>query len=88
MGWSDALLHYSVNVICESPDPPLREAIILFLKTLFEADNLDQDFESLPAFKKTTALVRKRQLPLPPLISSCLVHACLSVYRRSSQLIG
>ncbi|KAL5109331.1 hypothetical protein TcWFU_008392 [Taenia crassiceps] len=46
----------AVNITCESSDPPLREAIMLFLKTLFEADNLDQDFESLSAFKKTTAL--------------------------------
>ncbi|VDM31866.1 unnamed protein product [Hydatigera taeniaeformis] len=46
----------AVNTSCGSSDPPLREAIMLFLKTLFEADNLDQDFESLPAFKKITAL--------------------------------
>ncbi|KAH9285153.1 hypothetical protein ECG_03061 [Echinococcus granulosus] len=46
----------AANLSCESSDPPLREAIMLLLKTLFEADNLDQDFESLPAFKKTTAL--------------------------------
>ncbi|VDK22713.1 unnamed protein product [Taenia asiatica] len=46
----------AVNISCESSDLPLREAIMLFLKTLFEADDLDQDFESLPDFKRTTAL--------------------------------
>ncbi|KAM3186644.1 hypothetical protein ACTXT7_003897 [Hymenolepis weldensis] len=46
----------AVNLSSENADPPLREAILLFLKTLFEADNLDKDFESVPAFKRTAAL--------------------------------
>ncbi|VDO08121.1 unnamed protein product [Rodentolepis nana] len=46
----------AVDLSSENTDPPLREAILLFLKTLFEADNLDQDLESVPAFKRAAAL--------------------------------
>ncbi|VDD79182.1 unnamed protein product [Mesocestoides corti] len=46
----------AANFECEGTDVALREAIMLFLKTFFEADNLDRDLESVPVFKKQTAL--------------------------------
>ncbi|KAM7535058.1 hypothetical protein Aperf_G00000095210 [Anoplocephala perfoliata] len=46
----------AADLNCESTDSSLREAILLFVKSLFGADNLDQDLESVSTFKRTVAL--------------------------------
>ncbi len=43
----------------ETADMALCEAVAIFMKALFKADDMDQDLESVPATTRTAALVRK-----------------------------